>query len=83
VDLNDDAAVANGFEKFEAERGDYVNHHVEFARELGQRFHHAPYPVAKVRDFIFDHTKVLQKMIAKDYLADAEKMSLSMTELHI
>ncbi|GGN24466.1 MULTISPECIES: FAD-dependent oxidoreductase [Marinomonas] len=83
VDLSDDAAVANGFEKFEAERVDYVNHHVEFARELGRRFHHAPYPVAKVRDFIFDHTKVLQKMIAKDYLADAEKMSLSMTELHI
>ncbi|HBH90479.1 MAG TPA: FAD-dependent monooxygenase, partial [Hyphomonadaceae bacterium] len=71
------------FNRFEAERVDYVNHQVEFARELGQRFHHAPAPVAMVRDFIFDNTSVLGKLIQKDYLADQEKMSLALTELHV
>ncbi|MDF1679058.1 FAD-dependent monooxygenase [Ponticaulis sp.] len=81
--LEDAGAVTAAFNRFEAERVDYVNHQVEFARELGQRFHHAPAPVAMIRDFVFDNTSVLGKLIQKDYLADQEKMSLALTELHV
>jgi hypothetical protein len=59
-----------------------VNHHVEFARELGDRFHKAPGFVARLRDFVFDNTGVLEKLIRKDYLRDAELMSLQLSELH-
>lgn len=81
-DLGDQQIVADGFATFEAERVDYVNHHVEFARKLGRIFHCLPYPVAILRDFIFDHTGLLHRMITRDYLGDAEKMSLSMKGLH-
>lgn len=70
------------FENFEKTRVDYVNHHVEFARKLGNIFHQVPYPLAKARDFVLNNTKILQKLIVKDYLKDAENMSLSMRELH-
>lgn len=77
--LEDADTVTRGFKRFE----DYVNHQVEFARELGQRFQHAPAPVAMIRDFVFDNTSMLGKLIQKDYLADQEKMSLALTELHV
>jgi len=82
-DLTDLAGVTEAFRRYEAERVQYVNHHVEFARELGKRFHHAPAPVAWIRDFIFDHTSFLQRLVERDYLADAEKMSLQLMELHL
>lgn len=81
-DLTDLAGVTEAFRRYEAERVDYVNHHVEFARELGKRFHHASAPMAWLRDFIFDHTGFLQRQVEKDYLASAEKMSLQLMELH-
>lgn len=83
ADLSDAQQVAKGFNGFEAQRVNYVNHHVEFARKLGNAFHKLPYPLAKVRDFLFDHTGILDRMIRRDYLADAEKMSLAMQELHL
>ena len=61
----------------------YCNHQVEFARKLGNQFHHAPAPVAWLRDQIFDRTGILQRLIEKDYLADAEKMSMQLRELHV
>lgn len=60
-----------------------MNHHVEFARKLGNIFHQTPSPLARIRDFVFDKTKLLQNLIAKDYLSDAEKKSLAMRELHV
>lgn len=81
--LKDAAVITQAFNRFEAERVDYVNHQVEFARELGQRFHHAPAPVALIRDLVFDNTSVLGKLIQKDYLGDQETMSLALTELHV
>lgn len=81
--LENESAVREAFERFELARVDYVNHQVEFARELGQRFHHAPAPVAFVRDLLFDNTPMLGKLIKRDYLEDQEKMSLALTELHI
>jgi len=62
---------------------DYTNHHVEMARKLGSFFHHMPYPVAKVRDFVLNNTNFLNKMLTKDYMDDSERMSLSLTELHV
>ena len=82
-DLSDAAVVAQSYSKFEADRVAYVNHHVEFARKLGNLFHRLPYPLVKIRDLVFDHTPLLSRMITRDYLADAEKMSLSLKELHV
>jgi 2-polyprenyl-6-methoxyphenol hydroxylase-like FAD-dependent oxidoreductase len=81
-DLYNQERITKSFSTFEDERVAHVNHHVEFARKLGNIFHQLPYPLAKLRDFVYDKTKVLDKMISKDYLSDAEKMSLSMQELH-
>ncbi|CAH0264249.1 6-hydroxynicotinate 3-monooxygenase precursor [Pseudomonas sp. 22 E 5] len=81
--LSDGKALAEGIAAFEAERVDYVNHHVEFARKLGSLFHYLPYPLAKLRDFVFDRTKLLERMIRRDYLSNQEAMSLSLRELHI
>ncbi|MBY6005303.1 FAD-dependent monooxygenase [Salipiger bermudensis] len=82
-DLSDRAAVSKAFARYERERVSYVNHHVEFARKLGQQFHHAAAPVGILRDMVFDNTRVLEKLITKDYLADAEVMSLNLKELHV
>ncbi|MEC7762071.1 MAG: NAD(P)/FAD-dependent oxidoreductase [Pseudomonadota bacterium] len=71
------------FAKYESERVAYVNHQVEFARKLGSQFHQAPLPVALIRDTVFNNTGVLEKLISKDALADAEKMSLDLKELHV
>lgn len=83
TDLSDAAAISTGFARYEEERVDYVNHQVEFARMLGDRFHKMPLPLAKVRDFVFDNTGVLNALIRKDYLATAEQMSMLMTDLHV
>lgn len=82
-DLSNKAGVDAAFARYEKERVAYVTHHVEFARKLGNQFHHAPKPVAWLRDTIFDNTKTLEKLITKDYLKDAEVMSLSLKELHV
>ena len=55
-DLGNKSTVKDAFEKFERERLAYANHQVEFARKLGNIFHKMPYPLAKIRDFVYDHT---------------------------
>lgn len=82
-DLNSMDVVSHGFSQYERERVAYVNHNVEFARKLGGIFHCQPNPVAKLRDVVFDHTGLLNRMIQRDYLADQEAMCLSMKELHV
>ncbi|WP_095152400.1 NAD(P)/FAD-dependent oxidoreductase [Pseudomonas sp. Irchel s3b5] len=82
-DLSDLSTVKDSFSKFEEQRVAYTNHHVEFARKLGNFFHHMPYPLAKMRDFFLDNTGFLNKMLTKDYIEDSEKMSLSLSELHV
>jgi 2-polyprenyl-6-methoxyphenol hydroxylase-like FAD-dependent oxidoreductase len=81
--LSNAAGVTESFKNFEKQRVAYVNHQVEFARTLGNVFHKMPYPLAKVRDFVYDHTKILHKMIRKDYFGAQEQMCLSMDELHL
>lgn len=82
-DLADAATVAEAFARFEAQRVHYTNHHVEFARRLGYFFHHLPYPIARVRDYLLDNTGILNRVLTKDHLQDTEKMSLSLSELHV
>ena len=60
-----------------------MTRHVEFARKLGDQFHNAANPVAWLRDKIFDNTRLLEKLITKDYLKDAEVMPLSLRKLHV
>lgn len=81
-ELSDPSAVRQGFADFEKQRVAYCNHQVEFARTLGNIFHKLPYPLAKMRDLLYDNTQILNKQIQKDYLSDQETMCLSMTELH-
>lgn len=82
-DLADRIALTQAIKTFEAERVGYCNHQVEFARKLGNIFHQAPAPLAWLRDLVLDNTGLLQKMVQKDYLSDAERMSLSLRELHV
>lgn len=80
--LDDKSTVSAAFREYEATRLTYANRKVEFARKLGNIFRKMPYPLAKIRDFVYDHTQILNKQIQKDYLSDQESMCLSMTELH-
>ncbi|MFT6606228.1 MAG: 2-polyprenyl-6-methoxyphenol hydroxylase-like FAD-dependent oxidoreductase [Halocynthiibacter sp.] len=81
--LGDRSVIDAACARYEADRVDYCNHHVEFARKLGNQFHKASKPVAWLRDLVFDNTKLLHKMIQKEYLADAEKLSIQLKELHV
>lgn len=49
VDLHDSRAISAAFEVYEAQRVDYVNHNMEFARFLGRLFHDLPRPLANIR----------------------------------
>ena len=82
-DLSDLSGIQQACARYEEERVAYVNHHVEFARKLGDQFHKAPALIAWLRDKVFDNTKVLEGLIRKDYLKDSETMSLLLKELHV
>jgi|AACY02.2.fsa_nt_gi 2-polyprenyl-6-methoxyphenol hydroxylase-like FAD-dependent oxidoreductase len=82
-DLSNIEDIKAAFADFEGKRVEYVNKNVEFARKLGKTFHNTPAPLSYLRDFIFDKTPLLNKMINKDYLGEQEAMCLSMSELHI
>ena len=83
VDLRDRHAVQTGFGLYEKERVHYVNHNMEFARFLGNMFHNLPYPLAWLRDALFDNTPFLGRYLAKGYLEKAEKEAADLTELHV
>ena len=82
-DLSNMSDVQSAFSSFEKIRVNYVNHQVEFARTLGRRFHLAPAPIAWLRDLVFDNTRLLEKFLKMDYLADQEEMTLQLKELHV
>lgn len=63
VDLTDSAAVRAALQSFEEPRKPHVNFQVRMAWENGQRFHHAPRFVRPIRDFVFDHTPFLQRIV--------------------
>lgn len=81
-DLGDIQSVGEAFGQYESERLAYANHQVEFARTLGNIFHKLPSPLARLRDFVYDRTQILNKQIQRDYLSNQESMCLTMSELH-
>ncbi|KAJ5113846.1 hypothetical protein N7456_002380 [Penicillium angulare] len=83
VDLRDRSAIRAGFELYEKQRVDYVNHNVEFARYLGRMFHSVPRPFAYLRDLIFDYTPVLSNFFKDGYLKQSEEETLNLKELHV
>lgn len=83
ADLTDPQALARGFGAYEADRVAYCNHVVEFARKLGTQFHRSSAISAFMRDLVLDNTPVLRRSMTRDYLKDSEKMSLSLSELHV
>ncbi|OJJ65997.1 hypothetical protein ASPBRDRAFT_49339 [Aspergillus brasiliensis CBS 101740] len=83
VDLRDVKAVNAGFELFEEQRVDYVNHHMEFARFTSNMFHSLPWPLAKLRDLVFDYTPFLKGLLQKEYLKRAEDETMNLKEFHV
>jgi 2-polyprenyl-6-methoxyphenol hydroxylase-like FAD-dependent oxidoreductase len=83
VDLRDSRAVSAGFELYEKQRVDYVNHNMEFARFLGRMFHSLPWPLAKIRDLVFDYTPLLGSYLKQGYLQKAEEETMNLKELQV
>ncbi|KAL4971615.1 hypothetical protein BDW66DRAFT_164966 [Aspergillus desertorum] len=83
IDLRDARAVSAGCELYGTQRVDYVNHHMEFALFSSSMFHSLPWPLAKVRDLIFDYTPVLSKLLQKMHLQKVEDETMNLKELHV
>ncbi|WP_060907844.1 FAD-dependent oxidoreductase [Streptomyces scabiei] len=62
VDLTDLAAVQSALQSYEDPRKPHTARQVQQAWMLGKVFHHAPAPLRPIRDFVFDHTPLLQKV---------------------
>lgn len=65
LDLTDFSAVSRALQEFEEPRRPHTARQSQTAYFLGQLFHHAPRPLAPVRDLVFDHTPFLQKVIGE------------------
>ncbi|WP_308404383.1 NAD(P)/FAD-dependent oxidoreductase [Streptomyces sp. ATCC 21386] len=62
VDLTDLTALQRALGIYEGPRKPHTARQVQQAYILGKVFHHAPAPLQPVRDFILDHTPLLQKV---------------------
>ncbi|CAI6334333.1 unnamed protein product [Periconia digitata] len=82
VDLVDIHAVNAGFELYEKQRVGYVNHNMEFARYMGRIFHGLPWPLAWLRDLVFNYTPFLKYTLEKGYLEGSEKETLALKDLY-
>lgn len=65
VDVRDSAAVAGALQSYEDRRKPHTSEVTESAYNVGRIFHHCPAPVRPIRDFLFDHTSFLQRMIGE------------------
>jgi 2-polyprenyl-6-methoxyphenol hydroxylase-like FAD-dependent oxidoreductase len=63
VDLTDAGAVRQALQEFEDARRAHTRRQFQQAYYLGQMFHRAPRPVRSLRDFVIDHTPLLQKVV--------------------
>ena len=63
VDLTDPEAVRVALQSYENPRKPHTARQVQQAWMLGKVFHHAPTMLQPVRDFVFDHTRFLQKVV--------------------
>jgi 6-hydroxynicotinate 3-monooxygenase len=65
IDVNDPAQVAAALQAFEERRKKHTRQMSQLAYYNGKMFHHLPRWLAPVRDLIFDHTPLLQKVIGE------------------
>ncbi|MFV0374047.1 FAD-dependent oxidoreductase [Microbacterium sp.] len=63
LDLDDTAAVAAALHRYDDRRIPHTTSQVQQAYILGRMFHHAPAFLRPLRDFVLDHTPLLQKQI--------------------
>lgn len=66
VDLADTAQVSGALKRFEQRRIPHTIQVTQGAYYVGKIFHHCPAPLRPIRDWIFDHTPFLQKMVGDD-----------------
>ena len=78
MDLADRGALAQGLERYDAQRVAYTNKQATLARRLGYIFHRAPWPWSTLRDAVFNHTRFLERVLVKDYLKDAEDQMIAL-----
>jgi 2-polyprenyl-6-methoxyphenol hydroxylase-like FAD-dependent oxidoreductase len=65
VDVRDPAAVRRALQAFEDRRKPHTAQVTEMAYRLGRMFHYAPAPLRPIRDLVYDHTPLLQKVIGE------------------
>lgn len=65
VDLADTDAVTKALVDYETLRIPHTREQVQSAYVLGKVFHHAPAPLRPLRDFVLDHTPLLQKQVGE------------------
>jgi 2-polyprenyl-6-methoxyphenol hydroxylase-like FAD-dependent oxidoreductase len=73
VDLTDRTAVERALRGYEEPRKPHTAFQVKMAYRNGQMFHHAPRLLRPVRDFFFDHTPFLQKVVGDTNPAEINK----------
>ena len=71
-DLRDLAKLSATLAQYETEREPYTYGVIKNAQNMGNLFHHAPLPVRKFRDFVFDHSRIPGEFIRKGYLKETE-----------
>ncbi|WP_448003118.1 FAD-dependent oxidoreductase [Agromyces bauzanensis] len=78
VDLADTGAVVQALVDYETPRIPHTTEQVQTAYVLGKVFHHAPAPLRPVRDFVLDHTPLLQRQVGernpRDIMAQLDEM---------
>lgn len=62
-DLTNPDQVRQAFQTYETPRKHHTRKMTGLAYNSGRAFHHVPAPIRPLRDFIFDHTPLLQKVI--------------------
>jgi 2-polyprenyl-6-methoxyphenol hydroxylase-like FAD-dependent oxidoreductase len=65
VDLAHTAAVVRALVDYETPRIPHTTEQVQSAYVLGKVFHHAPAPLRPLRDFLLDHTPLLQRQVGE------------------
>ncbi|WP_426321833.1 FAD-dependent oxidoreductase [Microbacterium sp. E-13] len=65
VDLNSPTQVSRALTEYDRIRIPHTTSQVQQAYVLGKVFHHAPAPLRPLRDFVLDHTPLLQKQVGE------------------
>lgn len=62
VDVGDTGAVVTALQDYEDRRKPHTSKVTQEAYQAGRMFHHLPAPLRPIRDFLFDHTPLAQKI---------------------